>query len=337
MAALVALAGILFGTAAYCCAMAALGGQEGNVGKALRMIRKDRRRGGRASAFGGGPGGGGRLPGKGRPGGAGAVGNDPGQPRAGGALPCPNAASARRPRLGTVERIALRFVRLGPERREALGKKLLRAGFGGSPEEFCAIAATRALAVLACAPVFWALGVTLASLGCACLAASLYYKRFNDLDARLKAVRVDIEDELPRFVSVINYSMSTDRDLTRTIGRYLKICKPSFRYDLELLYLELKGGNAEDALKRFDSRIDIPQLSTFVSGLIDAGRGVDQKTFFYLMEENMKQLFISNKRKELSRRPAKIKKAIIATGMCLFVLYLVPIGMQLARGFALFE
>ena len=324
MALSIALAAICFGIAAYLCATAALGSFEGNAGKALRMILKDKRRRGHLARRGAGA----RSAG--------------GAAAAGAKLPagaplCASASLARRPRLGAFERAVLRFVRLGPGRREALGKKLLRAGIGGSPEEYVARAAARALSVLACSPLFWALDIKLAALGCALLAAAIYYKRASDLDSRLKAVRADIEDELPRFVSVINYSMATDRDLTRTIGRYLRICKPSFRYDLELLFLELRGGNMEDALKRFDSRVDIPQLSSFVTGLIDAGRGVDQKTFFYLMEENMKQLFISNKRKELSRRPAKIKKAIIASGLCLFVLYLVPIGVQLARGFMMFE
>jgi CheY-like chemotaxis protein len=229
------------------------------------------------------------------------------------------------------------LIRLSPARREAVEKKLERAGSALCAEDFYADAAVRAIGVSLLAPLCALMGVPTAAVASAALGIGLYYKRIGELDTRLSRIRLEIADELPRFVSVLNYSMSTDRDLIRAIERYKKIAKPAFQYDLALLLLEMKGGNNTEALKRFDARIDIPQLSAFVSGLIDADRGVDQKTFFYLMEENMKQLFIENKKKELSRRPAKIKKAIIAVGMCLFLLYLVPISMQLIEGLRMFQ
>ena len=238
---------------------------------------------------------------------------------------------------GFLKRILARMVVLSEERRAAVNRKLCRAGYKVSAELFYADVIARVFAVALIAPVFFVLGIPAAAAGTVLLCVGLYYKWIGEPDERLRRLASEIVDELPRFVSVLSYSMKTDRDLVRTIERYLKIAKPALRSDLELLLLEMKAGNYTEALRRFDERVGNAQLSAFISGLIDAGRGVDQKTFFFLMEENMKQLFIENRKKELARRPARVKKAIIATGLCMFLIYLVPICVQLIEGMTMFR
>ncbi|MCL2060018.1 MAG: hypothetical protein FWH01_13365 [Oscillospiraceae bacterium] len=238
---------------------------------------------------------------------------------------------------GLAKRAVSKMIVLSGERRVAVEKKLLRAGYSVKAEMFYADVIVRVLAVYLLVPLFLLLGVTAAAAGTVFLGIGLYYKWIGEPDERIRRISAQITDELPRFVSVLGYSMTTDRDLIRTIERYLRIAKPALRNDLELLLLEMKAGNNADALKRFDERVGNAQLSAFISGLIDAGRGVDQKTFFFLMEENMKQLFIENKKKELASRPAKVKKAIISAGLCMFLIYLVPICVQLVEGMTMFK
>ena len=238
---------------------------------------------------------------------------------------------------GAIKQAVAKLIVLSDGRRDAMNKKLLRAGFNVSVELFYADVILRVLAVYLLIPVFIALDIKAAAAGTVFLGIGLYYKWIGEPDERIKSVSAEIADELPRFVSVLGYSMTTDRDLIRTIERYLKIAKPALRADLELLLLEMKAGNIAEALKRFDERVGNAQLSAFVSGLIDAGRGVDQKTFFYLMEENMRQIFIENRKRELARRPAKVKKAIISAGLCMFLIYLVPICVQLIEGMSMFK
>ena len=230
-----------------------------------------------------------------------------------------------------------KLIRLSPRKRDRMAKKMKRAGMRMTVEEFYANAVISAMGIFILIPLLILLNIKVAALACGVLGICVYYQNINQLEQKIKMVTIEITNELPRFVSVISYSMSADRDLIRTIEKYLRICKSAFRYDLELLLLEMKSGNMSEALKRFDERIDIPQLSVFVSGLIDADRGIDQKTFFYIMEENMKQLFVENKKKELSKRPEKIKRAIVAVGVCLFILYIVPISIQLGEGLKMFE
>ena len=238
---------------------------------------------------------------------------------------------------GVVKRAFSKLIFMSEGRRAAVGKKLLRAGYMATPELFYADVILRALSVYMLVPVFLLFDIKVAAAGTVFLGFGLYYKWIGETDERLRKISAEIADELPRFVSVLSYSMSTDRDLLRAVERYIRIAKPALRNELELLLLEMKAGNNTDALKRFDSRVGNPQLSAFISGLIDAGRGVDQKTFFFLMEENMKMSFIENRRRELSRRPAREKKAIISVGLCMFLLYLVPICVQLAEGLNMFK
>ena len=266
---------------------------------------------------------------------------------AGGYLQSVTAAASRAKRAkrynagegvyGLIKRTFAKIIILSDGRRDAVGKKLLRAGYSASPELFYADVILRMLAVYTLVPVFILLDVKVAAAGTIFLGIGLYYKWIGEPDERLRRIAEEITDELPRFVSVLSYSMATDRDLARAIGRYIKIAKPALRYELELLILEMRADGNAEALKRFDARVGISQLSAFISGLIDAGRGVDQKTFFYLMEENMKQIFIENRKRELARRPAKVKKAIISVGLCMFLIYLVPICLQLADGLTMFK
>ena len=238
---------------------------------------------------------------------------------------------------GSLKKSLSKLIMLSDGRRAAVNKKLSRAGYSAPVEEFYADVILRVLAVMLLAPLFIMLDIKVAAAGTVFLGIGLYYKWIGEPDERLRRISAGIADELPRFVSVLGYSMTTDRDLIRTVERYVKIAKPTLRGELELLLLEMKAGNNAEALRRFDERVGNPQLSAFISGLIDAGRGVDQKTFFYLMEENMRRMFIENRKRELARRPSKVKRAIIAVGLCMFPMYLIPICMQLGEGLSMFK
>ena len=230
-----------------------------------------------------------------------------------------------------------RFVIIRHEKRVRISMALERVGDEATPEEFYAEALLKGLAFFLCACAFLLIGVGVAAFASFLLGVALFLQKTGEMDAKLKKIKSEIADELPRFISVINYSLSTTRDLIKIFEKYLNICKPALKPDLQLLVAEMKSGNYAEALKRFDARIGIQQLSAFVSGLIDTDRGIDQRTFFYLMEENMNALFIENKKKELSKRPKKIKRAIIPIGICLFAMYIVPIAVQLIEGLDMFK
>lgn len=229
------------------------------------------------------------------------------------------------------------FIKIDNYKRNKLGRDLKRAGIPGTPEEYTAKALAQGIMVSSLSIVFFFLGIPIATLGTFFLGITIYFKEKQKVNDKLKKVNMQILNELPRFISTYNHSLEGTKDIIRIFEKYFKVAGQAFKYDLDRLITELKSGNAEDALRRFDERINISQLSTFVSGVIGTSKGIDQKTFFFMMEQNMKVLFRENMKREMAKRPGKIKKATIAVGICMFLIYIVPMALQLKTGLAIFK
>lgn len=218
-----------------------------------------------------------------------------------------------------------------------LAKDLERAGMKLTPAEYQAKAYVTAGLTIAASFLFVPLGMPILTMGVMLLGIMLFFKERQSLNEKLKKINGRILEELPRFVRTYNNSLKSSKDILRFMERYRKIAGDDFQYDLDILITELKTGNAEEALQRFDDRVNIPQLSTFISGVIGTSKGIDQQTFFYLMEQDMKILARENIKREIAKRPGKIKKATVAVGVMMFVLYLYPIFMDLKNGLGIFH
>lgn len=234
-------------------------------------------------------------------------------------------------------KIISKFIYIDDYRSKKLAKDLERAGISLTPKEYYAKAyVTSGLTILS-AFLFIPLGLPIITMGMMMLGIILYFKERQAVSDKLKKINGHILEELPRFVRTYNNSLKSSKDILRFMEKYRKIAGDEFKYDLDILITELKTGNTEEALQRFDNRVNIPQLSTFVSGVIGTSKGIDQETFFYLMEQDMKILARENIKREISKRPGKIKKATIAVGMMLFILYLYPIFTDLKNGLGIFK
>ena len=230
-----------------------------------------------------------------------------------------------------------KFMRIEPYESRKLEKDLQRAGIPLSPAEYKAKAFVTAGLVILLSFVFIPLGLTVITLLVMLLGVMLFFKERQAVKEKLKKINGRILDELPRFVRTYNNSLKSSKDILKFMERYQKIAGEDFKYDLDILITDLKTGNTEEALQRFDERVNIPQLSTFISGVIGTSKGVDQETFFYLMEQDMKILARENIKREIAKRPGKIKKATVAVGVMMFLLYLYPIFMDLKNGLGIFN
>lgn len=218
-----------------------------------------------------------------------------------------------------------------------LDKDLQRAGIKLTPEEYMAKAYVTAGLTMLLSFLFVPLGLTFITMCVMLLGIMLFFKERQSVKEKLKKINGRILEELPRFVRTYNNSLKSSKDILKFIERYRKIAGDDFKYDLDILITDLKTGNMEEAMRRFDERINIPQLSTFISGVIGTSKGVDQETFFYLMEQDMKILARENIKREIAKRPGKIKKATVAVGVMMFLLYLYPIFMDLKNGLGIFN
>lgn len=234
-------------------------------------------------------------------------------------------------------KIISKFIRPENYQKRKLEKDLARAGINLSPAEYYAKAYVTAGLVILLSFIFIPLGLTVITMCVILLGIMLFFKERQAAREKLKKINGKILDELPRFVRTYNNSLKSSKDILKFMERYRKIAGDDFKYDLDILITDLKTGNTEEALQRFDERVNIPQLSTFISGVIGTSNGIDQETFFYLMEQDMKILARENIKREIAKRPGKIKKATIAVGVMMFLLYLYPIFIDLKNGLGIFN
>lgn len=234
-------------------------------------------------------------------------------------------------------KLVSQLIHLDNYRSRKLAKDLERAGIKLTPAEYQAKAYVTAGLTIAASFIFIPLGMPILTMGVMLLGIMLFFKERQSLNEKLKKINGRILEELPRFVRTYNNSLKSSKDILRFMERYRKIAGDDFKYDLDILITELKMGNTEEALQHFDDRVNIPQLSTFISGVIGTSKGIDQQTFFYLMEQDMKILARENIKREIAKRPGKIKKATVAVGVMMFILYLYPIFMDLKNGLGIFN
>ena len=234
-------------------------------------------------------------------------------------------------------KIISKFIRMEGYQKRKLEKDLQRAGINLTPAEYYAKAYVTAGLVILSSFLFIPLGLPMITMCVMILGIMLFFKERQSVKEKLNKINGKILDELPRFVRTYNNSLKSSKDILKFMERYRKIAGDDFKYDLDILITDLKTGNTEEALQRFDERVNIPQLSTFISGVIGTSKGIDQETFFYLTEQDMKILARENTKREIAKRPGKIKKATVAVGVMMFLLYLYPIFIDLKNGLGIFN
>lgn len=138
----------------------------------------------------------------------------------------------------------------------------------------------------------------------------LYFKVVGDLTDKLQKSDAAVLQELPQFVQAILAGIKTDRNIIHVIERYIPLSGPVLRPEITALTLEMNTGGVEKALLHFDSRMGVPEISRFTTILINIERGIDQGNALEYLTDDMLLLAAENVAKELSLRPAKLKRVL---------------------------
>ena len=93
--------------------------------------------------------------------------------------------------------------------------------------------------------------------------------------------------------------------------------------ELDQTIADMKTGNYENALIRFETRIGSPMLSDVIRGLIGVLRGDDQRMYFKMITFDMRQIEQNNLKKEAAKRPKKIQRYSMMMLICIMIIYLV--------------
>jgi len=228
-----------------------------------------------------------------------------------------------------------KYVKLDKLKRDKLQTILAIAGVEVSPETYTLKAyVTAALVALCAVPVFVIQPLfAMAVIGLAVtLWFSTYYAAFDFVKKRKKI----IEAEIPRFALTIAQNLEADRDVLKILSQYKRVAGKDFKDELDQTIADMKTGNYENALIRFESRIGSPLLSDVVRGLIGTLRGDDQRIYFKMICFDMRQIEQSNLKKEAAKRPKKIQKYSMMMLICIIIIYLVVLVSEVIGSLGVF-
>ena len=227
------------------------------------------------------------------------------------------------------------FLRLDRLKRNRLQTALAIAGLELTPEAYTARAWVTAAAVGLCAiPMAFLmplLSPVLVGLAVA-LWFSTYYAAFDFVRKRRKL----IEAEIPRFALSIGQNLENDRDVLKMLTSYRRVAGRDFAAELDQTIADMKTGNYENALLRFETRIGSPMLSDVVRGLIGVLRGDDQRMYFKMICFDMRQIEQNSLKKEAAKRPRKIQRYSMMMLVCIMIIYLVVLCTEVINSLGVF-
>ena len=228
-----------------------------------------------------------------------------------------------------------RFVKMDKLKRSKLQAVLTIADIELSPEVYMLKAYVTAVLVALCSvpvfiiqPLFAMVVVGLAVT----LWFSTYYAAFDFVKKRKKV----IEAEIPRFALTIAQNLENDRDVLKILSQYRRVAGKDFKQELDQTIADMRTGNYENALIRFESRVGSPLLSDVVRGLIGTLRGDDQRMYFKMICFDMRQIEQNNLKKEAAKRPKKIQKYSMMMLICIIIIYLVVLVTEVIGSLGVF-
>ena len=110
------------------------------------------------------------------------------------------------------------------------------------------------------------------------------------------------------------------------LSSYKKNAGKSLRDELEITVADMRSGNYEAALLRFEGRSSIASLSDIVRGLIGVLRGDNNVAYFEMLSHDLDVLEVQRLENLAMRQPGKIKKYLFLLLVCLLFMYLTILG-----------
>lgn len=159
-----------------------------------------------------------------------------------------------------------------------------------------------------------------------------YFKQNQIADSKMIEKRKAIEYELPRFTRSITEELKSTRDVLNILERYKKTAGVGLKKELDITIADMRSGNYETALTRFETRIQSPMLSDVIRGLISVIRGDDALVYFQLLAHDFKTLELERLKQEAAKRPGKIRKFSFLMLACMLLMYIVIIIIAIVRG-----
>ena len=209
-----------------------------------------------------------------------------------------------------------KYIGMNAYKKSRMQNVLNAAGLKMTPETYMAYAYLKAgsifLLILPALHVFPLLAILLVLLG-----VMVYYKETRKAEELVREKREQIEGELYRFVS--------------TITHYKENAGEMFQKELDIVCADMRSSSYEAALTRFEARLNSPQLSDVVRGLIGVLRGDDGAVYFQMLTHDFKQAELQRLKAKAAKIPPKIRVFSFAMLLCFLATYFAIIGYEIVK------
>ena len=161
------------------------------------------------------------------------------------------------------------------------------------------------------------------------LAVMMYFKASKGVADKIKEKRRHIEYELPRFVSHIEKTLKHNRDVLYILDSYKNNAGDELKQEIEITIADMRSGNYEAALTRFESRVGSSMLSDVTRGLIGVLRGDETDVYWAGLAVKFSDYQRQLLKQQAQKIPGKVKRLSMCLLLCFMLIYVVVIGMEI--------
>ena len=215
-----------------------------------------------------------------------------------------------------------KHLRLNEYKRIQLESDLKTAEMNISPELHMANAMVKAgLVALLAVPAWFIFPLVVPLI--LMLAAAVYLKELKGVSEKIQAKRDAIEYELPRLVFTIEKTLMHSRDVLTLLDTYRVNAGPELGSELSVTVADMRSGNYESALTRFETRVGSSMLSDVTRGLIGIIRGDDTTVYWSALSVKFADIQRQILKKKAMKAPAKVKRLSMVLLLCFITVYFV--------------
>lgn len=227
------------------------------------------------------------------------------------------------------------YIRLSEYKRERIKSQLKITGTHLTPELHTAFIYTKVCFYILIGSIFLIIpniGIIIFAI-CLFLGINTYFVESSRLDVLIRQKRSSIEKELPRLTNTITQELNYTRDIIRILENYMRNAGKEMTEELKITIADMKSGNYEMALTRFETRISSVTLSQVIRGLIGVIRGDDGIFYFQMLSHDLRKLEIQALKTEAVKQPQKIGKYTMFIFLCFLLIIFTALGMSMAEQF----
>ena len=246
-----------------------------------------------------------------------------------------NVAKRQEKKIGTVEiwlgDLAMwisKRLRLNEFKRMQLEIDLRSAGVNMSPEMHIANSLVKSLLIgILAIPMLFIFPLLVPLV--VSLAVFMYFKASKGVADKIKEKRRRIEYELPRFVSHIEKTLKHNRDVLYILDSYQQNAGDELKQEISITVADMRSGNYEAALTRFEARVGSSMLSDVTRGLIGVLRGDETESYWTGLAVKFSDYQRQLLKQQAQRIPRKVKRLSMCLLVCFLLIYIVVIGIEI--------